>query len=132
MKIRLSAIPETGDAQVQLAHTSRITDFTKWTMILTMWQSILDEENPVQDRDANGNLLFIDTSNGTVVTEAQMSHELNAPVYAIKYRPRTEDEVWRDVQKRIVRGIIDAARKRKRDLAQAAINTDDEVVVDSQ
>lgn len=129
MKIRMVLIPEALDTMAQQSSATRISDPVKAQMVLDMRRLILDEESPVQETDANGELLWIDSSNGNIVTTAQQSHELGAPEYVPKYRPRTDQETWDDLRRRMVKAIVDAARKKKRDLALAALAADEEQVV---
>lgn len=129
MKIRFALIPDPGEALVAQGSASRIQDPVKSKMIVDMWRTILDEETPIQETNAAVSLLWIDTSNGTIVTTEQMSHAIDAPEYVPKYRPRTDQETWDDLRRRMVKAIVDAARKKKRDLALAALAADEEQVV---
>jgi hypothetical protein len=93
--------------------------------ILEMYRSMYDERDPIQERDTNGERLFINDQ-GTVLarselTELRQSDNEQWKKFFPKYRPRTLKETHAILAETWLRTLWGAARERKSDIERRSI-----------
>lgn len=127
MRIVLKADPLPSEGSAPAYLTKRRMDLNKFDQFLDLIGSEYDEQEPYQDRDANG-LLWLD-KDGNTLTQVQVDAAILAAedpkirvVFAPKYRARTRSEVWNLILDKILFGLTNTAKRRFKILQERVEN----------